>query len=107
MAIFRDRFNTLFDESKLSQEEFGKLFGASKSQIFNWRNGRGEPDSEMMKIIANKCCVSADWLIGKSAIRISPDVSDNSLDEEWPEVPVSSGVQEKSLPKLNAAASPV
>lgn len=64
MATFQERFNALFDEYKESQEEFGKRFGASKSQIFNWRNGRGEPDSEMMKVIAAKCGVNIAWLLG-------------------------------------------
>jgi transcriptional regulator with XRE-family HTH domain len=59
MATFRDRFNILFDESDLSQEEFGKLFNATKSQVFNWRNGRGEPDIETVKLIAKALSVLA------------------------------------------------
>ena len=64
MARLKERFNELFERSKLSQEEFGKLFGASKSQVFNWRDGRGEPDSEMVKTIAKTCNVSVAWLLG-------------------------------------------
>lgn len=69
MATFKDRFNTLFDESELNQEDFGQLFGASKAQVYNWRNQRGEPDSEMLKSIAKKCNVSVDWLVGNGELR--------------------------------------
>ena len=64
MANFKERFNLLFEEADLSQEEFGKLFSVSKGQVFNWRSGRGEPDTETLKLIANKSGVSSDWLIG-------------------------------------------
>ena len=66
MATFKERFNTLFDESDLSQEEFGKKFNASKGQVYNWRSGRGEPDSETMKQIALSCAVSLSWLHGET-----------------------------------------
>lgn len=69
MATFQERFNMLYEKSNLSQKEFGSIFGASTDQVYNWRNGRGEPDSEMMKKIAESCNVSVDWLVGKSHIR--------------------------------------
>lgn len=65
MATFQERFNILFENSKLSQEEFGKQINASKSQIFNWRNGRGEPDTEMLKTIARFRNVRIEWLLGE------------------------------------------
>lgn len=65
-STFRERFNKLYEESGLNQEEFGKKFGASKSQVFHWRNGGGEPDSEMLKTIAKATGVSVDWLVGTS-----------------------------------------
>ncbi len=69
MASFQERFNILFDESDLSQEQFGAKFNASKFQVFNWRNGRGEPDIETLKKIAQVCGVSVEWLTGNSNIR--------------------------------------
>lgn len=67
--IFKDRFNKLYEESGLSQEDFGKKFNASKSQVFHWRNGSGEPDTVSLVAIANSCNVSVDWLVGKSNVR--------------------------------------
>lgn len=86
MATFQDRFNVLFEESDLSQEDFGKLFGASKGQVFNWRSGRGEPDSETLKLIAAKCNVSVEWLIGNINIRtpivtLAANRDDNKMDD--------------------------
>lgn len=69
MATFQERFNMLFDDSDLSQEEFGAKVGASKFQIFNWRSGRGEPDSEMMKVIAKTFKVNSSWLLGETDVR--------------------------------------
>lgn len=65
MAEFKERFNILYEESKLTQEEFGAKFGASKAQVFNWRSGRGEPDIETLKLIAKTCGVSTLWLTGE------------------------------------------
>lgn len=69
MANFQERFNILFDDSDLSQEHFGNLFKATKNQVYNWRHGRGEPDLETAKLIANACNVSVDWLVGNTGIR--------------------------------------
>lgn len=78
MATFYDRFNTLYEESELSQEEFGSKFGASKGQVFNWRSRRGQPDTEMLKDIAAACSVSVDWLVGNGNLRTTvAEVSSN------------------------------
>lgn len=72
MANFKERFNILYEESKQSQEEFGSKFGASKSQVFNWRSGRGEPDIDTLKLIAKTCDVSTLWLTGEIDTRKPP-----------------------------------
>jgi len=64
MATFKERFNQLFTEANKPQRDFGEQFGASNDQVYNWRHGRGEPDSETMKRIATICGVSIDYLIG-------------------------------------------
>jgi len=79
MALFKDRFNALFDESGKKQEEFGNIFGITKDQVFNWRNGRGEPDSEMLKQLANFYDVSVDYLVGNSDDTISKEETPNHI----------------------------
>lgn len=66
MATLQERFNHLFLESTLTQKEFGESFGASADQVYNWRHGRGEPDSETIKLIANARNVSVEYLLGIS-----------------------------------------
>lgn len=88
MATFKDRINTLFDEAKdknyrITQKEFAQIFGASRSQLQGWLVGAGEPDSELMKIIAEKSNVSVSWLTGESDVRV---LSDGLLEKEWPDV---------------------
>lgn len=90
MATFQERFNSLYEKSNLSQKEFGSIFGASTDQVYNWRNGRGEPDSEMMKKIAESCNVSVDWLVGKTTVCTSLMIranqqTDTFLDDLPPE----------------------
>lgn len=68
---FQKRFDILFKESNLSQEEFGKILAVTKNQIFNWRSGSGEPDTKMLVGIAKKCNVSVEWLLGSSTLRTS------------------------------------
>ena len=69
MNTFTSRFDQLYRESGLSQENFGLKFGATKPQVFYWRNGKGEPSTSMLINIADACNVSVDWLIGYSDIR--------------------------------------
>lgn len=73
-SLFRKNFNVLYEESGLSQEDFGKKFKASKSQVFHWRNGSGEPDTLTLMTIASACNVSVDWLLGKTNIRTPIEV---------------------------------
>jgi transcriptional regulator with XRE-family HTH domain len=68
-SLFKERFNILYEESSMTQEEFGKMFNASKSQVFHWRNGSGEPDTATLAAIATTCNVTIDWLVGKSNTR--------------------------------------
>lgn len=70
---FQKRFDILFKESNLSQEEFGKILAVTKNQIFNWRSGSGEPDTKMLVGIAKKCNVSVEWLLGSSTLRTPKD----------------------------------
>lgn len=71
MATFIERINELFDMAKdmnhkLTQREYAARFGATRNQLKGWLDGRGEPDSELMKKIAEINGVSVSWLVGES-----------------------------------------
>lgn len=82
MTELAKRFTILYEESELSQEEFGKKFDASRSQVFHWRNGNSEPDIEALRKIATVCGVSVDWLVGKTNIRTSVDDASTSCNDD-------------------------
>ena len=88
MGAFQERFNLLYEEAKdknyrLTQEGIAATFGATRSQLKGWLDGRGEPDTEMLKNIAKVCGVSVSWLVGETDLRIHEA---DKLEEDWPEI---------------------
>jgi len=74
VSTFKERINLLWEEAKdrdhtISQEAFAKSVGATRSQLRGWLSGAGEPDTEMLKIIAKVNQVSIDWLTGMTDTR--------------------------------------
>lgn len=68
-GTLQDRLRILREENKLTRSEMSEKTRSSQDQIYNWESGRGEPDSEMLKQIADTFDVSVDWLVGKSNLR--------------------------------------
>lgn len=54
--------------------EFGKFLGISRQTVGFYYNGDRIPDAQGIKQIAEKCGVSADWLLGLTDIK-SPNIS--------------------------------
>lgn len=50
----------------MSQEQFAKLLGISRAALSNYETGKRIPDALMLKTIAEKTGVSADFLLGLS-----------------------------------------
>ena len=63
---FADRLISLRQEKKISQDEFAKRLGISRSAIGMYEQGRREPDFETMDNIAQFFNVSYDYLLGSS-----------------------------------------
>ncbi|MBU2703729.1 hypothetical protein Ga0466249_004877 [Sporomusaceae bacterium BoRhaA] len=64
--------------------------GATRNQLNGWLDGRGEPDSEMMKIVAKRSGVNTAWLLGETNIctpieKLVDHHTDNSLQDLPPE----------------------
>ena len=62
--VFRERFNTLLQGRSVT--EFADFLGMSRQTIGFYLNGDRIPDALVLKDIAEKCEVSADWLLGMS-----------------------------------------
>lgn len=68
---FRFRIADLRTESKLSGEEFGKLFNVGKTAVHNWEIGRNWPDTDVLIAISEHFDISIDFLTGKSDFKHS------------------------------------
>ncbi len=68
-SIFTQRFRSLVDDSKETQEKFGKRVGLSRNTVSLYYNGKRNPDSMILTKICKCCHVSADWLLGFSDVK--------------------------------------
>lgn len=68
---FTERFRELRGER--DNTEFGKFLGISRQTVGFYYNGDRIPDALGLKQIAEKCGVSADWLLGLSEHRTIPE----------------------------------
>lgn len=83
MAKFNERLKLLRRESGLSQQDFAKQLGTSKSSINMYERGEREPSLETLEAIADYFNVDMDYLLGKSEHRSKTawlEGIDNSID---------------------------
>ena len=62
LPIFAERFHELREER--AQAEFAEFLGISRPTVGFYENGSRLPDALTLRKIAEKCNVSADWLLG-------------------------------------------
>lgn len=62
--VFRERFNALLEGRSVT--EFAEFLGMSRQTVGFYLNGDRIPDALTLRDIAEKCMVSADWLLGLS-----------------------------------------
>lgn len=67
LETFRARFNQLRGDR--SQEAFAKFLGISRPTVGFYENGQRLPDALVLRQIAEKCQVSADYLLGLAACK--------------------------------------
>ena len=68
MSTFGDRLKTLRNKKGLSQMEFSKQIGISKSSVNMYERGEREPNFEILETIADYFNVDLDYLLGKTDI---------------------------------------
>ncbi len=66
MATFAERLRQLRDETKISQEELGKLLGSSQRHMSRIENEAVLPNLELAIALAEYFDVSLDYLAGRS-----------------------------------------
>ena len=68
MVRFSDRLKALRNSKGLSQADFAKQVGVSKSSINMYERGEREPNFETLEAIADYFNVDLDYLLGKSDV---------------------------------------
>lgn len=71
---FKERLVMLRKENHLTQEEFAKKIGYTRTAISAWEIGRNEPSNSDTVKIADFFNVSTDFLLGKSNYRYKGDL---------------------------------
>ena len=67
--MFSERVKELRLSLGINQVEFGRRLNVSKQCVSNWENGNIQPSIDMLRKIAEKFSVSADYLLGLDDIR--------------------------------------
>lgn len=74
--LIGERIKNIRQQKGMTLEEFGKMFGASKSNVRSWEIGKNLPNPERLKTIAKIADISVDTLLyGKMKERISKMLS--------------------------------
>ena len=74
--LIGERIKNIRQQKGMTLEEFGKMFGASKSNVRSWEIGKNLPNPERLKTIAKIADISVDTLLyGKMKERIAKIVS--------------------------------
>lgn len=79
MAKFNERLRQLRTAKDLSQFEFAKQIGISKSSVNMYERGEREPNFKMLEVIADYFNVDMDYLLGKTNIPLKNSVESQML----------------------------
>lgn len=60
------RIKSLRNSLKMSQEHFSRHLGININTIRKWEQGKRKPDSDSLKLIADKTNITVDWLLGRT-----------------------------------------
>ncbi len=82
MAQFNELLVELRQDRKMTQEDLAKVLFVTSGTISNYENGVHLPDIEKLVSLADFFGVTTDYLLGRCASRLSPDVLDKVLIED-------------------------
>lgn len=82
MAQFSELLVELRQDRKMTQEDLAKVLFVTSGTISNYENGVHLPDVEKLISLADFFDVTTDYLLGRCASRLSPDVLDEVVMED-------------------------
>ena len=90
MPVFADRFIEL--RGKRTQEEFARFLGISRPTVGFYESGQRIPDALVLRQIAEKCNVSADYLLGLT--------NEKTPEQDIQAICKKTGLSEKSVSRI-------
>ena len=66
MPDFSNRLRDLRIEYSLTQKQLANKLNVSQNAIYNWENGKREPDFETLEFLADIFNVDIDYLLGRT-----------------------------------------
>ena len=82
MAQFNELLVELRQDRKMTQEDLAKVLLVTSGTISNYENGVHLPDIEKLISLADFFGVTTDYLLGRCASRLSPDVLNEIIIED-------------------------
>ncbi len=82
MAQFNELLFELRQDRKMTQEDLAKVLFVTSGTISNYENGVHLPDIEKLISLADFFGVTTDYLLGRCASRLSPDVLNEIIIED-------------------------
>ena len=68
--------------ANLSQTELAERIGVARNTLSGYENGQHDPKSDVLKLIAEACGVTVDFLLGVNEEKPSAETSEELLDME-------------------------
>lgn len=78
-SVFSKNLKQLRTSRGMTQNSLAKILNISRSCIANYESEKRQPDHEMVKRIADYFNVSIDFLLGRSAVKMSVSSKDEML----------------------------
>ncbi|KXT67240.1 helix-turn-helix domain-containing protein [Streptococcus gallolyticus] len=79
--MFPERLKALRKEAKLTQKQMAEALNIKQPTYAQWENGRTKPKGETLERFANFFNVSTDYLLGKTDIKNSSELTETDIEE--------------------------
>ena len=72
-----DKITELLQENGMTQADLARGTGISTGLISQWKNRAQKPSADKLRLVADYFNVSLDYLLGKTDIKKSPELSED------------------------------
>lgn len=93
------RIKSIRLDKGMTLEEFGNLFGASKSNVLGWENGRNAPNKERLKAISQNFNISIERLLYGDFLEVASTLSQRKAKILLENSEITDWAKELSLPE--------